>query len=75
MAFTTWSDMRTQLKNALAGYAGGAPMTKEYWISGRKHVFRDVKEIEELIKMTCRMEELENSGNQENMTSYGRYER
>lgn len=75
MAFTSWADMRTDLKDALSDYVAGAPITKEYWISGRKHVFRDVKEIEEMISMTYRMEALENSGTPENMTSYGRYER
>lgn len=75
MAFTSWADMRTDLKNALADYAAGAPMHKEYHIAGRRTVFRDTKEIEEMISMTYRMEATENAGSPENMTSYGRYER
>lgn len=75
MAFTSWADMRTDLKNALADYVAGAPIHKEYQIAGRRAVFRDVEEIKKLISMTYEMEALENSGNPENMTSYGRYER
>jgi hypothetical protein len=75
MAFTSWAEIRTALKAALADYAGGAPMHKEYQINGRRTVFREAKEIEEMISMTYRMEALENSGDQASMTSYGRYER
>jgi hypothetical protein len=75
MPFTSWSDIRTQLKDALSDYVAGAPITKEYTIGGRKHQFRDVQEIKALITLTYEMEALENSGNPENTVSYGRYER
>ena len=75
MAFTSWSAMISDLKDALADYISGAPITKEYRIAGRQMVFRDAGEIEGLLDLCRRQEALDSAGDPSKMVSYGRHRR
>ena len=75
MAFTSWSAMISDLKDALADYISGAPMTAEYRIGGRTMVFRSAEEIEGLLDLCRRQESLDSAGDPSKMVSYGRHRR
>lgn len=75
MAFTSWADIRSDAQNALADYIAGSPITKEYEINGKRHVYRSIEELEKLIELTYKMENLENAGTTSGRVSYGRHRR
>jgi hypothetical protein len=75
MAFTTWSALRTSIKDAIADYIAGSPCTGEYSINGRRLVYRSVDDLKKLLLLTYEMEELEGGGDPSTRVSYGRYRR
>ena len=60
--FTTWSALRTAIKNALTAHVAGSPCVGEYAIAGRTVKYRSFEELERLYFMTFRMEAMEISG-------------
>lgn len=75
MAFTTWAAIRSDAQDALADYIAGSPITKEYEINGKRHVYRSIDELKNLIKLTYEMENLESAGSASGRVSYGRHRR
>lgn len=73
--FTTWTALRTSIKNAIANYVAGAPCTGEYSMGGRTMKYRSIKELKELYEMTYDLESMEDAGSPSNVVSYGRYSR
>lgn len=73
MAFVSWDQTISDLKDALADMvSGGSPMTSEYTIGGKKHVIRSAEDIETLLDMCYRMKARESSTIRK---SFGRYRR
>lgn len=74
-SFTTWADLRSDVKDAIANYIAGAPCTGEYSMGGRTMKYRSIKELRDLYMMTYDLENIENAGQPSNIVSYGRYSR
>ena len=75
MAFTTWSALRTAIKDAIADYVAGSPVTGEYSIGGRTLRYRSIEDLKNLLKLTYEMEDLETAGHPSTRVSYGRHRR
>lgn len=75
MAFTSWSDLRTAIKDAIADHIAGTPCTGEYAIGNRRLRYRTYAELINLLEKTYELEALENAGNPSTMVSYGRHRR
>jgi hypothetical protein len=72
MAFTTWTALRTAIKDAIADQVAGAPCAGEYQIRGRKLVYRSYQELIDLLHKTYDLEALESAGETSTTISYGR---
>lgn len=59
MAFTSWADLRTAIKNALADHVAGSACTGEYTIGNRRLKYRSYDELLDLYKKTLEMEAIE----------------
>jgi len=72
MAFTTWTALRTAIKDAIANHVAGSPCTGEYEIGSRRMKYRSFDELMNLYRQTFIMESIESEGSLENHVSYGR---
>ena len=70
MAFVSWDAVISDLKDKLADYIAGNPMTQEYRIGGRTHILRSADDIEGLLRMAYRMKAFEDGSSVR--TSHGR---
>jgi hypothetical protein len=59
MAFTTWTALRTAIKDAIANHVAGSPCTGEYAIGDRRLKYRSFEELVGLYQKTYVMESLE----------------
>ena len=75
MAFTTWDDMITAIKDALMDYVAGAPCIGEYNINGRKIIYRSAEDLKNLLKFAIEMNNLDSQGDQSTCVSYGVFRR
>lgn len=75
MAFTSWSALRTAIKDALASYVDGAPCVGAYSIGGRNLQYRSVDDLKRLLEITYELESLEDTGEPSSRISYGRHRR
>ena len=75
MAFSTWTDLRTAIKDAIADHVAGTPCTGEYSIGTRRLRYRTFDELCGLIEKTYKLEAMENTGCRETRTSFGRHRR
>ena len=73
--FTTWTALRTAIKNAIANHIAGAACTGEYAIGNRRLKYRTYAELIDLLEKTYEIEALEESGNPAKMVSYSRHRR
>lgn len=74
MAFTTWTALRTAIKDALADHIAGKPFVQSFTLDGGpSFTFRSVEEAKKLIEMTYQMEALESAGDASVCVSYGAY--
>ena len=73
--FTTWTALRTAVKNAIADYVAGSPCVGEYSMGGRTMKYRSIEDLRKLYEMTYDLENIENAGQGSTVTSYGRYSR
>jgi hypothetical protein len=69
MAFTSWDAIISDLKDKLADFAAGNPLTQEYRIGTRTHVIRSADDIERLLMFCIKMKGIESPARR---TSYGR---
>lgn len=80
MAFTSWSDLRDNLKDVLSDHiANGDFIAGSVTYSGasgsRQLTYRSIDELTALIKLTYDMENLENGFDYKSRKSYGRFRR
>lgn len=75
MAFTTWSALRTAIKDAIADYVAGSPITGSYTINGRTMTYRSIDDLKNLLDLCDIMESRDNAGTPSSMVSYGRHRR
>ena len=73
MPFTSWGDLRTSIKDALADHVAGNPCTGSYSIGNRSLTYRSFEELVDLLEKTYILESLESSGDRTQMVSYGRH--
>jgi len=73
--FTTWDAVLDDLRDAIATYAEGAPITKSYTINGKTMVYRGIQEILQAYKMIKELAAIDNAGERDSMVSYSRYKR
>ena len=73
--FTTWTALRTAIKNAIADHVAGSPCTGAYTKGSRSLTYRSFDELIGLLEKTYQLEALENSGDRSRMVSFGRYKR
>jgi len=74
-SFTSWTALRTAIKDKLADSIAGSPMTGEYAIGNRRLKYRTYDELVDLLKKTYELEALESAGDPSVTISYGRYRR
>ena len=78
MVFTTWNDLRTAIKDAIADHMAGSPgssCTGEYSIAGRSLKYRTHDELIRLYEKTWVLEGMESPGTVGMRSSYGRCRR
>jgi len=59
MAFTTWTALRTAIKNAIASHVAGTSCVGEYSIGDRRMKYRSFDELLDLYKKTYELESIE----------------
>lgn len=72
MAFSTWSALRTAIKDAIADHIAGTPCTGEYSIGDRRLKYRTFNELIGLLEKTYEIEAVESAGETSSMVSYGK---
>ena len=75
MAFTTWTALRTAIKDAIANHVAGSPCTGSYSIRGRSHTYRSYDELVALYEKTFVLEGMDSPGSVGTRVSYGRHRR
>ena len=76
MSFTTWTALRTAIKDAIADHVAGSPCTGAVTLSDGKTIkYRNYDELCGLIQKTYVLEALETPVIASNRVSYGRYRR
>ena len=75
MAFTSWTALRTAIKDAIADHVTGSACTGEYSISGRSIKYRSYNELIALYEKTYVLESMESPGSVGSRVSYGRHRR
>jgi len=73
MAFSTWTALRTAIKDAIANQVAGDPCTGSYSIGNRSLTYRSFEELVDLLEKTYILENLESSGDRSRITSFGRH--
>jgi len=71
VAFSTWSALRTAIKDAIADHIAGTPCTGEYSIGDRRLKYRTFNELIGLLEKTYEIEAVESAGETSSMVSYG----
>lgn len=72
-SFTSWSDIRDNLKDKIANYVAGSPITDSYEINGKTMRYRNIAELKELYELTYILADLDNAGEVSERISYGKY--
>lgn len=75
MAWTSWTQFRSDLKDALDRFASGAPEVEAWGVNGKRMQYRSVEQIYNALEMSYKLEALENKGTPQECVSYGRYSR
>lgn len=75
MAFTTWTVLRTAIKDAIANHVAGAPCTGSYTIGDRSVKYRTFEELIALYEKTFVLESMDTAGDPATKVSYGRHRR
>jgi hypothetical protein len=75
MAFSTWTALRTAIKDAIANHVAGSPCVGSYSIGDRNLHYRSFEELVGLLEKTYTLEALEAGGDPSRRVSYGRHRR
>ena len=71
MAFTSWSDLKTSILDAIADHIAGAPCVGEYRIGTRRLTYRSIDELEKLLDLADKQISKDSGVRQ----SFGRFRR
>ena len=71
MAFTTWTALRSAIKDALADHVAGSPCTGSYSIGGKTLQYRSYQDLLALYERTYELEALESAGTKSSRVSFG----
>ncbi|MFA7096864.1 MAG: hypothetical protein WC383_10355 [Gammaproteobacteria bacterium] len=74
-AFTTWADLRSAVKDALADWAAGKPLVKEFSHGERTFKFSSPEELMRFYQRTYQLEALDSQGDRSTSVIYGRARR
>lgn len=75
MAFSTWTALRTAIKDAIADHVAGAPCVGSWTMGDMTFKYRTFEELCGLLEKTYVLESLEDPGTPSTRVSYGRYRR
>ena len=75
MAFTTYDEFRTAIKDAMRAKLTDSPFVSSYSIAGRSLASYSYEELSKLLKDSYEFEALESSGDRNQITSFGRHRR
>ena len=75
MSFSTWTDLRTAIKDAIADHVAGTPCTGEYAIGNRRLKYRSYDQLCGLLEKTYKLEAMENGMDPSKRVSYGHHRR
>ena len=75
MSFTSWTALRTAIKDAIADHVAGAACTGSYTIGDRRMEYRSYDELIGLYEKTFVLESMETPGSIATRVSYGRHRR
>lgn len=75
MAFTTWTALRTAMKDAYADHIASGSFAGSYSMGGRSLTYRSEKEFWDCYERTYRLEALETTGDPGTRVSYGKCRR
>lgn len=75
MAFTTWTALRTAIKDAIADHIAGDPCVGSYTINDRTLKYNSFEDLLSLYEKTFILENMETGGNPATRVSYGRHRR
>ena len=70
--FTTWTALRTAIKDAIANHIANTPLTGSYSIMGFDLKYRNYEELLQLYQKTFDLEAMETSGDKGAIVSYAR---
>jgi hypothetical protein len=73
--FTTWTDLRVAIKDAIANHVAGNPCRGSYSISGRSITYRSFDELINLYEKTFQLEKLDDPVTIKDRIAYGRHRR
>lgn len=73
--FTTWSAVRTAIKNAIATHADGDPCIGDFSVEGITIRYAAIDELRKLYELTYTLEALDTGISPSTRISYGRYRR
>lgn len=71
-AFTTWTALRTAIKDAMANALAGDPYTAEFGMGRHRFVAKSFDELTGLLEKSYTLEALESSGDRSTRVSFGR---
>jgi len=69
--FSSWADVRTDIKNAIATHAAGDPCIGSYSVEGVSVNYKSIDELTKLYHMTYKLEALDTAGTPGSRVSYG----
>ncbi|HNR14627.1 MAG TPA: hypothetical protein PKM59_15070 [Thermodesulfobacteriota bacterium] len=69
--FTSWADVRTAIKNAIANHASGDPCVGSFSCDGVTITYKSYDDLKKLYALTFELEGLDNAGSRQSRTSYG----
>lgn len=74
-AFTSWADLRSAVKDALADHIAGKPFLSEFSHGERTFKFRSTEDMVKFLRDTYILESQESVGDRSSSTIYGRARR
>jgi len=73
MAFTTWTALRVSIQDAIADHVAGSPCIGIFTKGDRHLEYKSYEELIMLYEKTYKLEQMENAGDRNRITSFGRY--
>ena len=71
VAFSSWDDFETAVKDALQDFVEDKPAMQSFAIGSRNYTARSVDEFEKLLKLAKVMKSMDDTGDYTTMVAYG----